>query len=126
MRWTIAAAALALAGCSSNAPTDETVQPPEALATTSAQRVLASVPKSLGGGVEITGAKADGRTLVLALGGMTDWRGSYSDAAMATTMKRAICFEPGVDALVKARGRVRLESRTAAGVNLPPLTIEGC
>jgi len=45
---------------------------------------------------------------------------------MATTMKRAICFEPGVDALVKARGRVRLESRTAAGVNLPPLTIKGC
>jgi len=124
MRWIIVAA-IGLAGCSSRAP-EETVRPPEALATVSAQRILASVPKSLGGGVAITGAKAEGRVLVLALGGMTDWRGSYSDAAMATTMKRAVCFEPGVDALVKARGRVRLESRTAAGVNLPPLTIEGC
>ena len=124
MRWIIVAA-IGLTGCSSREP-DEAAQPPEALASTAAQRILASAPKSLGGGVSITGAKAEGRVLVLALGGMTDWRGSYSDAAMATTMSRAICFEPGVDALVKARGRVRLESRTAAGMNLPPLSIERC
>lgn len=124
MRWIIVTA-IVLAGCSSREP-DEAAQPPAALASTAAQRILASAPKSLGGGVSITGAKAEGRVLVLALGEMTDWRGSYSDAAMATTMSRAICFEPAVDALVKARGRVRLESRTTAGVNLPPLLIERC
>ena len=124
MRWIIVAA-IGLAGCSSQEP-DEAAQPPEALASTAAQRILASAPKSLRGGVSITGAKAEGRVLVLALVGMTDWRGSYSDAAMATTMSRAICFERGVDALMKARGRVRLESRTAAGVNLPPLLIKRC
>ena len=124
MRWIIVAA-IGLASCSSREP-DEAAQPPAALATTAAQRILASAPKSLGGGVSITGAKAEGRVLVLELGGMTDWRGSYSDAAMATTISRAICYEPGVDALMKARGRVRLESRTAAGMNLPPLLIERC
>ncbi|SFP38035.1 hypothetical protein [Sphingomonas rubra] len=127
MRWMIVAA-LVLAGCSNRHAEEDAAATasPETLATTAAQRILASAPKSLGGGVTITGAKADGRVLVMALSGMTDWRGDYSDAAMATTMSRAVCFEPGVDALVKAKGSVRLESRTAAGVNLPPLAITRC
>ncbi len=128
MRSTIVAAVLVLAACSNPHAEEDAAATasPETLATTSAQRVLASVPASLGGGVSVTGAKAEGRMLVLALGGMTDWRGDYSDAAITTTMSRAICFQPGVDALVKAGGSVRLESRTAAGVNLPPLTINRC
>lgn len=118
---------LLLAACSAGGGENEAVQAtPEAQAGTAAQRIMAGVPTSLGGGVEITGAKAEGRTLVVALNGMTDWRPDYTDAAMATTMKRGICFQPGVDALTKAGGRVRLESRTAAGQNLPPLTITAC
>ena len=128
MRSTIVMAMLVLAACSNRHAEEDAAATasPETLATTSAQRILATVPASLGGGVSVTGAKAEGRTLVLAIGGMTDWRGDYSDTAMATTMSRAICFQPGVDALVTAGGGVRLESRTAAGVNLPPLTIKGC
>ena len=99
---------------------------PEELARTAAQQVLAGAPRSLGGGVEVTGAKAEGRTAVIALTGMTDWRPSYTDEGMATTMSRGVCFLPGIDALTTAGGRVRLESRTAAGQNLPPLTIKRC
>lgn len=105
---------------------DDTPADPAALAGTAAQQIMAGVPRSLGGGVEIAGAKADGRTLVLAIRGLTDWRPSYSDATMATTMKRGVCFAPGVGALTKAGGTVRLQSETAAGVALPPLTITTC
>lgn len=122
----ILAGALLLAACGSGPKRGEALPSPEELASTSAQQVLASVPKSLGGGVDLTGAKAEGRTLVVAVKGMTDWRPDYSDAVMATTMSRAICFLPGVDALTTQGGRVRLESRTAAGQNLPPLTITRC
>jgi hypothetical protein len=122
----IMGAALLLTACGSDPKRGEPLPSPEELATTSAQQVLSGVPKSLGGGVEVTGAKADGRTLVVALTGMTDWRGDYTDAAMATTMSRAICFLPGVDALGAGGGKVRLESRTAARQNLPPLTIARC
>ncbi len=45
---------------------------------------------------------------------------------MATTMSRGICFLPGVDALTKAGGSVRLQSETKAGVALPPLAIVRC
>jgi hypothetical protein len=128
MRTTILAATVMLAACSNRHAEEDAAATasPETLATTSAQRILATAPASLGGGVSVTGAKAEGRTLVLAIGGMADWRGSYDDATMATTMSRGICFQPGVDALVKASGTVRLESRTATGVNLPPLTIAHC
>lgn len=125
MRTTIVALAMALAACSSQpdapAPAD-----PRALAGSAAGKVMAAAPQSLGGGVEITGAKAEERTLVLSLSGMDDWRGSYSDEAMATTMKRAICFLPDVDALTRAGGTVRLQSRTPQNVALPPLTIRAC
>ena len=122
----IVGAALLLAACGSGPKRGEPMPSPEQLAGTAAQQVLAGAPRSLGGGVEATGAKAEGRTLVVALTGMSDWRPSYTDAAMATTMSRGVCFLPGVDALVDAGGRVRLESRTAAGQNLPPLTITRC
>lgn len=128
MRTMVLGAAMVLAACSNRHAEEDAAAAatPETLATGSAQRILATVPASLGGGVSVTGAKAEGRTLVLAIAGMTDWRGDYSDATMATTMSRGICFQPGVDALVKAGGTVRLESRTAAGVNLPPLVIDRC
>lgn len=119
-------AALLLAACGSGPKRGEALPSPEELAATAAQQVLASVPRSLGGGVEVTGAKAEGRTLVVAITGMTDWRADYTDAVMATTMSRGICFLPGTDALTAQGGRIRLESRTAAGQNLPPLTITRC
>ncbi len=114
-----------LAACS-GAPEAPPPADPVALAKASAAQILAAAPKSLGGGVRITGAAAEGRTLTIALDGMDDWRGQYSDASMATTMKRGICFEPGVDALTKAKGLVRLQSRDAKGVALPPLLIAAC
>lgn len=116
--------AVATAACSKApepAPAD-----PATLAGTAAQQVMAAVPRDLGGGVSVTGAKAEGRTLVVALSGMSDWRPDYTDAAMATTMSRGVCFLPGVDALTDAGGTVRLQSETAAGVALPPLTIAKC
>jgi hypothetical protein len=122
----IVSAALLLTACGSEPKRGEPLPSPEELAATAAQQVLAGVPKSLGGGVEVAGAKAEGRTLVVALTGMTDWRPNYTDAVMATTMSRAICFLPGVDALTAQGGKVRLESRTSARQNLPPLTIARC
>lgn len=120
--------AMGLAACSGGGSrADEAAQAtPETQASTAAGMIMAGVPRALGGGVEITGAKADGGTLVIALGGMTDWRPSYTDAVMATNMKRAICFQPGIDPLLAAGGRIRLESRTATGQNLPSLTINRC
>ena len=122
----IVGAALLLAACGSGPKRGEPLPSPEELARTAAQQVLAGVPRSMGGGVQVTGAKADGRTLVVALAGMADWRPGYTEAAMATTMSRGVCFLPGVDALTAGGGRVRLESRTAAGQNLPALTIARC
>lgn len=124
-RWTAIAAAALLAGCG-GAPEEPAPAPPEAQARTSAQQLLAGAPRDLGGGVSITGAKAEGRVLVVALGGMTDWRPGYTDVQMAGNMKRAMCFQPGVDALLTSGGTIRLESRTTAGQNLPPLTIDRC
>jgi len=126
MRTMVTIAAMAMLAACSGAPETPAPADPVALAKTSAAQILATVPKSLGGGVRITGAAAEGRTLTIALDGMDDWRGQYSDASMATTMKRGICFEPGVDALTKAKGLVRLQSRDTRGVALPPLLIDAC
>ena len=124
MRNGLVAMMLALAGCSSNAP------PPlpsaEEQARTSAQLILSGVPRDLGGGVAIGGARSEGRMLTLALTGMTDWRSAYTDEQMAGNMKRAICFQPGVDDVLDAGGSIRLQSRTTAGRDLPPLTITRC
>ncbi|MBB4618937.1 hypothetical protein [Sphingomonas abaci] len=126
MRMMVVMMGMAMLAACSGAPEAPPPADPVALAKASAAQILASAPKSLGGGVRITGAAAEGRTLTIALDGMDDWRGQYSDASMATTMKRGICFEPGVEALTKAKGLVRLQSRDAKGVALPPLLIDAC
>jgi hypothetical protein len=118
-----------LAACSANdggAGNELAQADPQVQAKTAADAIMAGVPRDLGGGVAIAGAKADGRELVLALTGMADWRPGYTDEQMAGNMKRAICFQPGIDPLLAAKGRVRLQSRTAKGVDLPPLTIDRC
>lgn len=126
MRMMVVMMGMAMLAACSGAPEAPPPADPVALAKASAAQILASAPKSLGGGLRITGAAAEGRTLTIALDGMDDWRGQYSDASMATTMKRGICFEPGVEALTKAKGLVRLQSRDAKGVALPPLLIDAC
>lgn len=126
MRMMVVMMGMAMLAACSGAPEAPPPADPVALAKASAAQILASAPKSLGGGVRITGAAAEGRTLTIALDVMDDWRGQYSDASMATTMKRGICFEPGVEALTKAKGLVRLQSRDAKGVALPPLLIDAC
>ena len=126
MRTMVAMTAVTMLAACSGAPEAPAPADPVALARTAAAQILAAAPKSLGGGVRITGAAAEGRTLTIALDGMDDWRGQYSDASMATTMKRGICFEPGVEALTKAKGLVRLQSRDTQGTALPPLLIDAC
>jgi hypothetical protein len=99
---------------------------PQVQAKAAADAIMGRIPRDLGGGVAIAGAKAEGRVLVLALTGMTDWRPGYTDDQMAGNMKPAICFQPGIDPLLAAHGSIRLQSRTAKGMDLPVLTIDRC
>ncbi len=117
MRTFILAAAIvaSTAACSKSNDTEQRVR-------FVAAGLQAITPKDMGHDVILESAKADGKTLVLALRGI----GGSDAAAVSASFKQTACNDPNYRGLFDHGGAVRIEMSSYDGTESPPAIVDNC
>lgn len=82
----------------------------------------AITPKNMGHDVILESAKAEGKTLVLALRGI----GGSDAAAVSAGFKQVACNNPNYRNLFDRGGAIRIEMSSYDGTESPPVTVDNC
>lgn len=90
-----------------------------------AKSMNAIAPKELGNGLTLLSVSSEGKTLVMALKGLQEWRPYVSDAEVAKVFGASLCAQQGIQRAVREGGLFRVDGLTAEGKRLPPLYLCG-
>jgi len=113
--------ALCLGGCS---PAQGEGEPAiEGKVAELASVMSSTTPMELGGGMTLQGVAADGRTLVLEIRGLENWRPHVSDEEAGSLIGSQICNRPSAKHLIAEGAQFRIDATTPSGEKLAPLPI---
>lgn len=82
-----------------------------------------ATPMQMGGGLTLQAVAADGRTLVLEISGIENWRPNVSDETAGKLLGTAICDRPSAKQLIAEGAEFRVDATTPSGEKLAPLPI---
>ncbi|KQS03054.1 hypothetical protein ASG11_01240 [Sphingomonas sp. Leaf357] len=80
-------------------------------------------PKELGNGLTLISVSSEGKTLVMSLKGLVEWRPSVSDAEVAKILGASLCENRNIQAAVRNGALFRIDGLTVEGKRLPPLYV---
>ena len=83
-------------------------------------------PKPLGDGMVMSSVTADGRTIVLHIEGIDDWRPDISTAEITRVYSAVTCKTQGIHKFIMDGGSVRMELKDLQGNPLPDLSVANC